>query len=76
MVDFATWFLAMQMGLGEANPIISWLGANIWSVMAYKIVLTAGVVILLIRLKKFHLFKWLNIGMAGVVVWGLVWLLI
>jgi hypothetical protein len=76
LIDLITAIVAMERGLAEANPIISWLGSSISILVVFKVILTLAVIFLLIRLKKEHLFKWLNIGMTAVVIWNLVCLLI
>lgn len=76
LTDLYLTVMAMEKGLAEANPAISWLGGNIPGLVGYKMGLTIAVIFLLARIKRLYLLKWLNIGIGAIVVWNLVWLLI
>ena len=64
--------VAMDGRLVEGNPIAALIGGvNIAGLVGYKIALTFVAIVLLSRMQKIHLLRWLNIGMAAVVSWNL-----
>ncbi len=55
----------------EGNPVAAWIGGNIAGLVGYKLALTFMAIVLLFRIRRLHLLKWLNIIMAAIVVWNL-----
>ncbi|MEE8374491.1 MAG: DUF5658 family protein [Dehalococcoidia bacterium] len=73
-LDVLTTHIGLQMGAVEANPVVAGLMGGVGEAATYAIkmsvVLTAALV--LCKLGKPQALKWLNLGMAGVVVSNLV----
>ena len=63
--------LAMDGSFVEGNPVAAWIGGNIAGLVGYKLALTFVAMVLLSRIQRLHLLKWLNIVMAAVVGWNL-----
>lgn len=63
--------VTMDGGFVEGNPVAAWIGGNIAGLVGYKIALTFAAIILLSRVQKLYLLKWLNMVMAAVVGWNL-----
>ena len=70
-VDIILTTLALYLGSTECNALLASLKSP--GMMALgKALLCLVVVAGLIALKRQHLFKWLNFGMLGVVIWNIV----
>jgi len=76
LADLALTIVAVKMGLTEINPLFALMTDQIAVLVIVKVILTVAAVVLLALIKKLHLLKWLNIGMAVVVAWNLLWLLL
>jgi len=63
--------VAVNGSFVEGNPVTAWIGGNIAGLVGYKLALTFVAIVLLSRIRKLHLLKWLNIIMAAIVVWNL-----
>ena len=74
LMDLITTLIALEQGHSEGTLIMANLGRS--EFIVYKVVLTVAVPILLIRIKKSHLLKWLCLGMGIVVIWNLIWVII
>ena len=73
VADLIVTLVALERGCSEVNPMMSGLGAI--ELVAYKLGLTLLVVALLVRIRRLYLLRWLNVGIALVVVWNAVWIL-
>ena len=76
LADLALTIVAVKMGLTEINPLFALMTTQIAVLVIVKILLTVAAIVFLALIKKLHLLKWLNIGMAVVVAWNLLWLLL
>ncbi len=63
--------VTMDGGFVEGNPVAALVGGNIAGLVGYKLALTFVAIVLLSRIQRLHLLKWLNIVMAAVVGWNL-----
>ena len=71
LLDTLTTILAIERGLSESNPLITWVGGDIEGLIIYKVLMTILALLFLAKIKKLHLLKWLNIGMGLVVIWNI-----
>lgn len=71
VADLAISMLALNTGCSEVNPILKHLDPP--SFIACKIAVPVVVLLVLATLDRIHLLKALNICMALVVIWGLLW---
>lgn len=76
LADLTLTIVAVKMGLTEINPLFALMTTNIAALVIVKILLTMAAVGFLALIKKLYLLRWLNIGMAIVVAWNLLWLLL
>lgn len=76
LADLALTIAAVNMGLTEINPLFALFTTNIAAMVVVKVLLTMAAIGFLVLIRKLYLLKWLNIGMAVVVAWNLLWLLL
>lgn len=76
LADLALTIIAVKMGLTEINPLFALMTTQIAILVIVKILLTIAAIGFLALIKRLYLLKWLNIGMAIVVAWNLLWLLL
>lgn len=76
LADLALTIVAVKMGLTEINPLFALMTTQIAALVIVKILLTVAAIGFLALIKRLYLLKWLNIGMAIVVAWNLLWLLL
>ena len=69
-LDVLTTHVGLQMGAVEANPVVAGLMGGIGEAAAYAIKMTVvlAAALVLCKLGKPQALKWLNLGMAGVVI--------
>ena len=74
LADLAESMVTHELGCGELNPFIpldSLVGG-----LCYKVLLTIGALLILNRVKKLYLVRWLNIAMLVVITWNALVILI
>jgi hypothetical protein len=71
-LDSLTTYIALRVGAIEANPVMSGISSAVGEIPGYamKLAFAAAVAILLYRTRKVRLFKWLNLGMAVIVIFN------
>ena len=70
VLDVLTTHIGLQMGAVEANPVVAGLMGGFGEGATYlvKISIVLAAALLLARLGRPQALKWLNLGMAGIVV--------
>jgi hypothetical protein len=73
-LDVYTTHIGLQMGAVEANPVVAGLMGGIGEPATYavKVAVVLAAALVLCRLGKPLALKWLNLGMAGIVISNLV----
>lgn len=71
VADLGITAFLLSIGAQEMNPIYA-SSESLFSLAATKIALVGLVFIGLVAGKRIHLLKWLNVGLALIVVWNIV----
>lgn len=79
LVDFAATIALWGMGSSDVHTIINLFRYTRYGVAwfaSYKVTFILAAIAVLLRINKPQLFRWLNLGMAAIVAWNIVWLVV